>query len=112
MDSLVRDAAVELEQDDIALADRMNEGRKRIVTELKDKAPALALQRGAEAGERIAGLQAPRPAESDAIAALVKLGYSQMAAGEAVARAGHNLGEKAALDVLIRESLRQLARAV
>jgi malonyl CoA-acyl carrier protein transacylase len=42
----------------------------------------------------------------------VKLGYSQTAAGEAVARAGHSLGEKAALDVLIRESLRQLARAV
>ena len=84
----------------------------RIVTELKDKAPALAMQRSAEAGERIGGLQAPRPAESDAIAALVKLGYSQMAAGEAVARAGQSLGDSAALDVLIRESLRQLARAV
>jgi Holliday junction DNA helicase RuvA len=47
----------------------------RIVTELKDKAPALAMQRGAEAGERVSGLQAPRPAESDAISALVKLGY-------------------------------------
>ena len=65
-----------------------------------------------EAGERISGLQAPRPAESDAIAALVKLGYSQIAAGEAVARAGQNLGDSAALDVLIRESLRQLARAI
>jgi holliday junction DNA helicase RuvA len=84
----------------------------RIVTELKDKAPALAMQRSAEAGERITGLQAPRPAESDAISALVKLGYSQIAAGEAVARAGHSLGDSAALDVLIRESLRQLARAV
>jgi len=84
----------------------------RIVTELKDKAPALAMQRSAEAGERITGLQAPRPAESDAIAALVKLGYSQIAAGEAVARAGQNLGDSAALDVLIRESLRRLARAV
>jgi Holliday junction DNA helicase RuvA len=84
----------------------------RIVIELKDKAPALAMQRSAEAGERITGLQAPRPAESDAIAALVKLGYSQIAAGEAVARAGYSLGESAALDVLIRESLRQLARAV
>jgi Holliday junction DNA helicase RuvA len=84
----------------------------RIVTELKDKAPALALQRSAEAGERIIGLQAPRPAESDAIAALVKLGYSQIAAGEAVARAGQSLGDSAALDALIRESLRQLARAV
>ena len=84
----------------------------RIVTELKDKAPALAMQRSAEAGERIAGLQAPRPAESDAISALVKLGYSPMAAGEAVARAGQSLGDEAALDALIRESLRQLARAV
>jgi Holliday junction DNA helicase RuvA len=84
----------------------------RIVTELKDKAPALVMQRGAETGERIGGLQAPRPAESDAIAALVKLGYSQLAAGEAVARAGNSLGESAALDALIRESLRQLARAI
>lgn len=84
----------------------------RIVTELKDKAPALAMLRSAEAGERIAGLQAPRPAESDAIAALVKLGYSQIVAGEAVARAGQSLGDSAALDALIRESLRQLARAV
>ena len=81
----------------------------RIVTELKDKAPAMALQRGAEPGER-AGLQTPRPVESDAIAALVKLGYSQLAAAEAIARAGGSLGDEAALDVLIRESLRQLAR--
>jgi holliday junction DNA helicase RuvA len=84
----------------------------RIVTELKDKAPALAMQRSAEAGERVIGLQAPRAAEADAIAALVKLGYSQMAASEAVARAGHSLGDSAALDALLRESLRQLARAV
>src|SRR5882757_10046626 len=58
----------------------------RIVTELKDKAPAMALQRSAETGARPSGLQAPRPAESEAIMALVKLGYSQMAAAEAVAR--------------------------
>jgi Holliday junction DNA helicase RuvA len=84
----------------------------RIVTELKDKAPALALQRSAEAGERVAGLQAPRPVESDAISALVKLGYSPMAAGEAVARAGQSLGDGSPLDALLRESLRQLARVV
>jgi Holliday junction DNA helicase RuvA len=82
----------------------------RIVTELKDKAPALALQRSAETGERAGGLQAPHPIESDAIAALVKLGYSQMAAAEAVARAGGALGDSPALDILIRESLRLLAR--
>ena len=81
----------------------------RIVTELKDKAPAMALQRGADIHER-AALQTPRPVESDAIAALVKLGYSQLAAAEAIARAGSSLGDAAALDTLIRESLRQLAR--
>ena len=82
----------------------------RIVTELKDKAPAMALQRQAKTGERATGLQASRPVESDAIAALVKLGYSQMAAGEAVARAGSNLGDGMPLEALLRESLRQLAR--
>jgi Holliday junction DNA helicase RuvA len=82
----------------------------RIVTELKDKAPAMALQRGAQPGER-AALQAPRPVETDAIGALVKLGYSQMAAAEAVARAGHGLGDNPPLDTLLRESLRQLAQA-
>ena len=83
----------------------------RLVTELKDKAPSMALQRGADVSDRIA-LQTPRPVEGEAIAALVKLGYSQMVAGDAVARAGARLGENAALDVLLRESLRQLASAV
>jgi Holliday junction DNA helicase RuvA len=85
----------------------------RIVTELKDKAPALALQRSAESGERLGGLQAPAPAESEAIAALVKLGYSQMAAAEAIARASQSIGPNAEalpLEALLRESLRQLAR--
>jgi Holliday junction DNA helicase RuvA len=82
----------------------------RIVTELKDKAPAMTLQRGAQPGER-AALQAPRPVETDAVSALVKLGYSQLVAAEAVARAGHGLGDNAPLDTLLRESLRQLAQA-
>jgi Holliday junction DNA helicase RuvA len=85
----------------------------RIVTELKDKAPAIAFQRSVETGEPVSGLQAPRPVESDAIAALVKLGYSQMAAADAVARAGQAIGPNAdalPLEALLRESLRQLAR--
>jgi Holliday junction DNA helicase RuvA len=85
----------------------------RIVTELKDKAPALALQRNVETDERISGLQAPAPVESEAIAALVKLGYSQMAAADAIARASHSIGPNAQglpLEALLRESLRQLAR--
>jgi len=85
----------------------------RIVTELKDKAPALVLQRSVETGERVGGLQTPHPVESDAIAALVKLGYSQMMAADAIARASQAIGPNAdalPLDALIRESLRQLAR--
>jgi holliday junction DNA helicase RuvA len=84
----------------------------RIVTELMDMAPARALQRHAETGEPI-NIQAPRPAESDAIAALVKLGYSQVTAAEAVARAAQSMGpnaESLPLDVLLREALRLLAR--
>jgi Holliday junction DNA helicase RuvA len=83
----------------------------RIVTELKDKAPAVLMARQAGTGER-AAIYAPLPAESDAVAALVSLGYTPMIAGEAVARAAAALGETAALDALIRESLRKLARAV
>jgi holliday junction DNA helicase RuvA len=85
----------------------------RIVTELKDKAPAFVLQRSAESGERVGGLQAPHPVESDAIAALVKLGYSQMTAADAILRASQAIGPNSdalPLDALIRESLRQLAR--
>ena len=81
----------------------------RIVTELKDKAPDLALQRSAAAGASGDALQSPLPAELEAIAALVKLGYSQMSAAEAVGRASQAIGPNAEalpLDALIRESLR------
>jgi Holliday junction DNA helicase RuvA len=79
----------------------------RIVTELKDKAPAMMLRgHGDETG--IVPI-APRGPEADAVAALVKLGYSQSQAAEAVARASQDLGE-APVDQLIRESLRAMAR--
>ena len=81
----------------------------RIVSELKDKAPALAMQRHAEAGALPAHLGTAHLVESDAIAALMNLGYSQLAAAEAVARAGQDK-DAIPLDVLIRESLRALAR--
>jgi MoxR-like ATPase len=35
VETVVKEASVELESDDVALADKMNDGRKRIVTELK-----------------------------------------------------------------------------
>ena len=84
----------------------------RLVTELKDKAPSLLFKTHGEAGSNVHVLT-PRTAEGDAVAALVKLGYSQGMAAEAVMRAGQNLDPKSEnmpLDSLIRESLRQLAR--
>jgi Holliday junction DNA helicase RuvA len=80
----------------------------RIATELKDKAPAMML-RGHD-GEGIVVAMAPRGPEADAVAALVKLGYSQGQAAEMVARAANDLGQGSPVDALIRESLRAVAR--
>jgi holliday junction DNA helicase RuvA len=99
----------------LALSDKAAIGRAqgvgpklalRIATELKDKAPAMMLRGHAEAG---AIATAPRGPEADAVAALVKLGYSAGQAAELVARASRDLGA-APVDVLIRESLRALGR--
>lgn len=101
----------------IALGDKAAMGRAqgvgpklatRIVTELKDKAPSMMLRGHAGETPNTAAL-APRGPEADAVAALVKLGYSQGQAAEAVARAARDLGE-APVDALIRESLRAMAR--
>ena len=53
---------------------------------------------------------APRGPEADAVAALVKLGYSPGVAAEAIARAARDLGDGAPLDALIREALRAMGR--
>ncbi|HEV2652332.1 MAG TPA: Holliday junction branch migration protein RuvA [Rhizomicrobium sp.] len=101
----------------IALSDKAAIGRAqgvgpklalRIVTELKDKAPAMMLRGHGEEGTVVA--IAPRGPEADAVAALVKLGYSQGQAAESVARAANDLGDAAQVDMLIRESLRALGR--
>ena len=99
----------------LALSDKAMIGRApgvgpklalRIATELKDKAPAM-MTRG-EDGRHIAA--APRGPAADAVTALVKLGYSEGQAAEAVARAANDLGEAAETGVLLREALRGMAR--
>jgi Holliday junction DNA helicase RuvA len=78
----------------------------RITTELKDKAPAMML-RGETPDTAVA--VAPRGAEADAVAALLKLGYSESIAATAVARAANDLGEAEA-GALIREALRGMGK--
>jgi Holliday junction DNA helicase RuvA len=101
----------------LALSDKAAIGRAqgvgpklalRIATELKDKAPAMMLRGHGEDGHVVA--LAPRGPEADAVAALVKLGYSPGQASESVARAANDLGQAAPVDVLIRESLRAMGR--
>ena len=83
----------------------------RFVAELKDKAPAFA---GLDpALVRLSGAvddrTAPQPV-TDAISALVNLGYPQAQASAAVAAALEKAGEEPEARVLIRLGLRELAR--
>jgi holliday junction DNA helicase RuvA len=83
---------------------------ERIVTELRDKAPAMAL-----ADPMLARLQseleAPGPsAAADAVSALVNLGYGQAQAGLAVGAALKNSSDGATTEGLIRLALKELAR--
>jgi Holliday junction DNA helicase RuvA len=84
---------------------------ERIVTELKDKAPAFANVDPAVV--RLAGAveekRAPQPV-ADAVSALVNLGYGQPQAAAAVAAATRSAGEGADAARLIRLGLKELAR--
>ena len=84
---------------------------ERIVTELKDKAPALADID--PAAVHLAGSldekRAPKPV-ADAVSALVNLGYGQPQAAAAIAAASRAAGEGADTATLIRQGLKELAR--
>jgi len=84
---------------------------ERIVTELKDKAPAFANVDPAVI--RLSGAveekRAPQPV-ADAVSALVNLGYGQPQAAAAIAAATRNAGEGADAARLIRLGLKELAR--
>jgi Holliday junction DNA helicase RuvA len=90
---------------------------QRIVAELKDKAPALAVAglhipsaiNGAGKGGRdVAAGEVPASAE--AISALTNLGYNPAQASQAIAIAARDLGAEADTAKLIRRGLRELAR--
>jgi Holliday junction DNA helicase RuvA len=82
---------------------------ERIVLELKDKSPALA-PLDPQLGQISAGLDAPRPsAATDAVSALVNLGYAQVQAGTAVATALRKAGDDQPTEKLIRLALKELA---
>ncbi len=78
----------------------------RLLTELREKAGAMPVGTGFSP-------VLPRPpgdAAADALSALLNLGYRRPEAASAVARVAERLGEGAALDALIRDSLKELAR--
>jgi Holliday junction DNA helicase RuvA len=84
---------------------------ERIVTELKDKAPAYTNVDPALV--RLSGAlddkRAPAPV-TDAVSALVNLGYGQAQAAAAIAAAARSAGEGAEATTLIRLGLRELAK--
>ena len=84
---------------------------ERIVTELKDKAPAIASVDPAvvQLSGAIEDRNAPRPV-ADAISALVNLGYGQPQAAAAVATAVRSAGEGAETAQLIRLGLKELSK--
>jgi Holliday junction DNA helicase RuvA len=84
---------------------------ERIVTELKDKAPAFTDIDPAVA--RLSGAldekRAPKPM-SDAVSALVNLGYAQPLAAAAVAVAARSAGAESDVRQLIRLGLKELSK--
>jgi holliday junction DNA helicase RuvA len=84
---------------------------ERIVTELKDKAPAYASVDPAVI--RLSGAvedrRAPQPIV-DAVSALINLGYGQPQAASAIAAAARSAGEGADTARLIRLGLKELAK--
>src|SRR5579872_5886082 len=84
---------------------------ERIVTELKDKAPAYSnidpalVRLSGELDEK----RAPQPV-ADAVSALMNLGYAQPLAAAAVAAASRNAGGSAEVGTLIRLGLKELAK--
>jgi len=97
-----------LAQDKAALTRADGVGPKlatRIASELKDKVGGIAL------GPAASSVAVPEgAAATDAVSALVNLGYSRSDAFGAVTQAAKRLGEAAKIDALIRAGLQELSR--
>jgi len=85
---------------------------QRIVAELKDKAPSLAVAAlGAASGSKKGAAAPPAgDAAAEAISALTNLGYQPAQASQAVAVALNDLGQAVDTAKLIRRGLKELAR--
>jgi Holliday junction DNA helicase RuvA len=100
-----------LAQDKAAVAEADGVGPKlaaRVVNELRDKAGGIAL--GPAATAHSAPALPEGAASSDAVSALVNLGYKRLEASAAVAEAAKKLGASARVDALIRAGLQELSR--
>jgi Holliday junction DNA helicase RuvA len=101
-------------QDRTAISRAQGVGPKvavRVVTELKNKAPAFAGESSINIGlkQELGEGVAPAPV-ADAVSALTNLGYSRDQAANAVAAAMKTAGEDADSAKLIRFGLKELAR--
>ena len=83
---------------------------KRIVSELKDQVPALAIVEGAAGGDSASAGDANEGPADDAVSALVNLGYRRMEAQAAVAGVTRNRGSGTPVEELIRHGLQELGR--
>jgi len=76
----------------------------RLLSELREKAGAMPT------GPGLPAPAAPVGVEADALSALANLGYRRVEAYPVVMRIRERLGDKAGLDAVLRDSLKELAR--
>lgn len=82
----------------------------RIVSELKDRVPAIGLAPATGDPIRAAAMPPGDAAAADAVSALVNLGYGRTDAVGAVATVAQRLGDAPAVEALIPAALKELAR--